>query len=92
MAKTAPWDLAKNGNVEELEKTVFLIAESVRICTILLQPFIPDKAAEILDRLAVRADRRGFEFAKICADDVYGTDSAERKADEALFPPLPVED
>ncbi|KAH7033441.1 methionyl-tRNA synthetase [Microdochium trichocladiopsis] len=92
MAHTEPWALAKDGNIEETEKVIYLIAESVRIAAILLQPFIPDKAVEILDRLGVRADRRGFEYAQIRADDAYGMDSADRKGDEALFPPLPIED
>ncbi|KAJ1329565.1 methionyl-tRNA synthetase [Microdochium nivale] len=92
LAYTAPWKMAKEGNHEEAEKIIYLTAESIRIAAILLQPFMPEKTAEILNRLGVQGDRRGFDFAQVHADNGYGVDSADRKEDEALFPQLAVED
>lgn len=53
---------------------------------------MPEKAAEILNRLGVQGDRRGFDFARVHADNAYGFESADRKGDEALFPQLVIEE
>jgi methionyl-tRNA synthetase len=39
--------------------------ETLRICGILLQPFIPTKSAQLLDHLGVTAEERTWEFAEI---------------------------
>lgn len=77
-----------------VEQIVFLAAESLRISGILLQPFIPEKASELLDRLGVSPDRRTFEDAVIYGDDSYGSPAIPlgKGAHNSLFPPLPVED
>jgi len=61
---------------------------------ILLQPFIPDKAGELLDILGVAENRRRFEDAKLGADFAYGTPKRApgMSAYDGLFPPLAVED
>ncbi|KAI0977499.1 tRNA synthetases class I (M)-domain-containing protein [Xylaria arbuscula] len=89
-----PWIKSKEGNTVAVERTVFLTAESLRIVGILLQPFIPEKASELLDRLGVHATRRGIEDAVLYADDGYGTSLIPlgTGAKESLFPILPVED
>jgi methionyl-tRNA synthetase len=61
---------------------------------ILLQPFIPERAAELLDLMRVdTADpsRRSFASADYGADLQYGADGdvTEKKI---LFPPLLIED
>lgn len=60
---------------------------------ILLQPFIPGKAGELLDILGVAENRRGFEDAKIGADFSYGTPKRTpgNSPYDGLFPPLAVE-
>ena len=80
-------------NQKKVERIVFYSAESVRIVGILLQPFMPDKASQLLDMLGVDKSRRGFDDAKIGADDSYGTPQVPlgKCAYDGLFPPLPVE-
>lgn len=39
--------------------------ETLRVCSILLQPFIPDKAGELLDALGVPKDERTTAFAAL---------------------------
>jgi methionyl-tRNA synthetase len=60
---------------------------------ILLQPFMPDKAAQLLDMLGVSPLRRTYTYAALGADDSYGDAQAPlgKCAWDALFPPLPVE-
>ncbi|GAB7345326.1 hypothetical protein MBLNU457_3679t1 [Dothideomycetes sp. NU457] len=72
-----------------MECIIYLIAESLRIMGILLQPFMPDKAKQLLDSLGVSPDRREFQHAVICGDKDYGRSSvpAGQKA-PALFMPL----
>lgn len=38
-----PWTLAKQGNQQEVEKTLVTAAESLRVCAALLYPVIPEK-------------------------------------------------
>ncbi|KAI8946213.1 tRNA synthetases class I (M)-domain-containing protein [Xylaria longipes] len=92
--EAAPWQKAKEGDTVAVEQTVFLAAESLRIVGILLQPFIPEKSSELLDRLGVSPDRRTFADAVLYADDSYGTPLVPlgKGAQASLFPILPVED
>lgn len=63
------------------------MAESLRISAILLQPFIPGKAQELLEFLRVDTTnpmKRGFSAAVYGSDADYGEDI--RKG--ILFPPL----
>lgn len=95
VADTAPWQLGTETKEaeQELNRSVYLAVESVRISGILLQAFIPDKAAEMLDMLGVDPARRTFDDARLGADLTYGAplrDPGKGKA--GLFPPLPVED
>ncbi|KAI1328839.1 tRNA synthetases class I (M)-domain-containing protein [Xylariaceae sp. FL0255] len=89
-----PWAAIDKGEFNKAEQGIFWTAETLRICGILLQPFMPDKAAELLDRLGVAPERRGFEYTSIYADDSYGTPLIPlgEGAASSLFPPLPVED
>lgn len=77
-----------------VEQIIFFAAESVRVAGILLQPFIPEKSSELLDRLGVSSDRRTFEHARLFADGAYGTPAIPlgEGAQSSLFPPMPVED
>ena len=67
------------------------MAESLRISAILLQPFIPDKARELLELLCVdtsNSSKRSFAAAAYGSDLDYG----EGAKKEILFPPLIAED
>ncbi|KAL1869724.1 hypothetical protein VTK73DRAFT_2965 [Phialemonium thermophilum] len=94
-----PWNLVKAKDLklrdeQRLRWTIYLAAEALRISGILLQPFIPDKAEEMLDIVGVDRTRRRFEDARVGADFTYGTPMRDpgKSAYDGLFPPLPVED
>ena len=54
----APWALAKTDPVRR-DTVLWVLAETIRRVTLLVQPFMPDSAAKILDQLAVPARRAG---------------------------------
>ncbi len=55
----APWVLAKTDPVRR-DTVLWVLAETIRRVTLLVQPFMPDSAARILDQLAVPAESRAF--------------------------------
>lgn len=78
---------------ERTNITIFLAAEAARIVGILLQPYMPDKAAQLLDTIGVSEDRRTFAHAELGCDDSYGIPKIPVGTNlwEGLFPPLLVE-
>lgn len=74
-------------------RTIYVTAETLRNMGILLQAFIPKKAADMLDVLGVSTDKRSFEFLGIGKDPTYGEPMRDpgRSAHDGLFPPLPLE-
>jgi methionyl-tRNA synthetase len=58
-AGEAPWALAKT-NKERMGTVLYVTAEVIRQVAILVQPFMPDSAAKLLDLLAVPAEERTF--------------------------------
>jgi len=55
-----PWALKKD-NPERMNTVLYVLAEIIRHIAILLQPFCPQAASNILDQLAVPEDERKFE-------------------------------
>jgi methionyl-tRNA synthetase len=55
----APWALAKTDPARR-DTVLWVLAETIRRVTLLVQPFMPDSTAKILDQLAVPADGRTF--------------------------------
>ena len=55
----APWALAKTDPVRR-DTVLWVLAETIRRVTLLVQPFMPDSAGKILDQLAVPAAGRTF--------------------------------
>ena len=55
-----PWALIKQ-DAERAAAVLCALAETIRQVAIVLQPFMPDASASILDQLAVEADARTFE-------------------------------
>ena len=51
--ETMPWVLYKEGNMERLEKVIYNLLNAVRICAILLQPFMPGTCDKIFKQLNV---------------------------------------
>jgi methionyl-tRNA synthetase len=59
---TAPWVLARDpAKKARLREVMYTLCETLRIVGTLTLPFLPDKAAALLDRLGVPADLRTLE-------------------------------
>ena len=82
--ETAPWILAKNEeNKPRLAAVMYDLLEAIRVCGILLKPFMPDSAEKILDQIGAQGEERSWESAqKPCGlrDDVTVSKG------ETLFP------
>ncbi|ELR01958.1 hypothetical protein GMDG_05131 [Pseudogymnoascus destructans 20631-21] len=107
LQSTAPWTIAKQGTPEsetEVRRIIFHASEALRVSAILLQPYMPTKAREILDVLGVEQGRRGFFDAVVGGDLGYGTAKTWGEGGEVvvgkkgkgaygtIFPPLAVEE
>lgn len=89
MQFSAPWDLGEPEQQEQLDRVIYLCTESLRICGILLQPFMPAKMKQLLDMLGVAEDARMYSNADLGNDQEYGDPKDEiGKGTEVLFPPL----
>lgn len=83
-----------NENVQhDVKIVIYYAAESMRICGILLQPFMPSKMKRLLDMLGVADDRRLYDHSTFGADLDYGVPKCDlgKGADDSLFPPLTAE-
>ncbi|KAJ2904039.1 methionyl-tRNA synthetase [Zalerion maritima] len=96
MTLAEPWNLAEIPDQSLLHETIYTLAETLRISGILLQPFMPTKAAQLLDQLGVRYEARKAEHARLGTDDQYGNplEGAEVGGTswDKLFPRLALED
>ena len=55
----APWQLKKT-DVPRMNTVLYVLAETVRHLAILIQPFMPDSAAKMLDQMCIPEDARCF--------------------------------
>ena len=55
----APWALKKT-DPARMATVLYVLAETLRTLAIVIQPFMPEKMAALLDQLAVPADKRDF--------------------------------
>jgi methionyl-tRNA synthetase len=55
----APWALAKTDPVRR-DTVLWVLAETIRRVTLLVQPFMPASAAKILDQLAIAPEKRVY--------------------------------
>ncbi len=87
--ENAPWTLAKDpANRARLAAVMYNLLETVRICAVLLTPFIPDSAEKIFDQIGACPCCRTWEKA-----NVWGSlrpDVTVHKG-EALFPRIDTE-
>lgn len=90
---TEPWKLVKEGKAEVAHRVIYHTAEALRVTGILLQPFMPEKSAGLLDRLGVDQAQRTFDFAGFDSDPAYGVSTVPlgEGALSSLFPPIPAE-
>jgi methionyl-tRNA synthetase len=56
----APWELRKS-DPPRMATVLYVLAETIRRLGILVQPFMPQSAAHILDQIAVPEDARNFD-------------------------------
>ena len=47
----APWQLAKAGDAERLDTVLYNLVETLRLVALQLMPFMPTKAAAMLDQI-----------------------------------------
>ena len=77
---TAPWVLAKSEDSKpRLARVLYNLAETLRICTVLLQPFMPTTCEKIFAQLNVEADGKTWDSAA-----VFGTLPANATVAEAM--------
>ncbi len=86
--ETEPWRLAKDeANRERLARVMYDLLETIRICTVLLKPFIPDSCQKIFGQIGAGSltswDSAG-EFGALPAD------TAVQKGD-VIFPRVDME-
>lgn len=79
-----PWILRKE-DPERMKQVLYVLAETIRIITIMLQPFCPIAAAKALDALAVEEDKRNF--AALIPEEALKP-ATPLPAPEPLFPRL----
>jgi len=58
--KKAPWNLKKEGKLDEMNQVLYVVAEVVRMLAISLLAFVPKSANKILDLLNVEEEKRNF--------------------------------
>lgn len=82
--------MVKQGHEQRANQIVFLAAESLRVTGILLQPYMPERAAFLLDVLGVDPSRRTFDDAKFGLDKDFGESRIpiEKGENGMMFPPL----
>ena len=80
--RQAPWALRK-ADKERMSTVLYVLAEVIRRLAIILQPFMPDAAARMLDQLAVSPEHRSFAFLGPSHALVAGT---ALPAPKAVFP------
>lgn len=93
MQSRSPWNLVRSETDSvkaHVSVVIYLCAETLRICGILLQPFMPTKAGELLDMLGVSQENRDFSKAQLDADWDYGESAFDlgKGYENVLFPPL----
>jgi methionyl-tRNA synthetase len=85
---TAPWTLAKKGETERLNTVLYCTAELLRIVSVLLDPIMPGKMADIRFALGIdRTEKPEFNVAKLRAFNRNNVLSGRRINDtDSLFP------
>lgn len=86
--ETAPWALAKDSAQQpRLATVLYNLLECIRIAGVLLEPFMPDTSARMLDQLGAGEAERGWE--SVAAFGELRSQVVVRKG-EVLFPRIDV--
>jgi len=63
--ETAPWVLAKDETKKSrLAAIIYNLLETVRLCTIMLQPFMPDSCVKIFEQIGVPGELTSYDQAR----------------------------
>ena len=82
--ETTPWILAKNENDRpRLARVLYNLLETIRVCTILLTPFIPDSCAKIFEQIGAEGELVTWDSA--AEFGLLPKDVTVKKGD-AIFP------
>ena len=82
--ENAPWKLAKEeGKEARLATVLYNLLETVRICTVLLTPFMPDSCGKIFDQIGACQGCRTWESAETWG---HLNPTVTVRKGEALFP------
>lgn len=73
-----------------LDPIIYVCAESIRVCAILLQTVMPGKMKHVLDLMGVDEGKRMFRDAVLGGDRDYGVPMVDvgRGRTGVVFPPL----
>lgn len=62
--ETTPWVLAKDENAKpRLARVMYNLLETIRICGVLLQPFMPDSAVKIFEQICAAPEHTTWDSA-----------------------------
>ena len=87
--ETSPWILAKDtGSQSRLAAIMYNLLESIRICTVMLQPVMPDSCAKIFDQIG--ASGKLTEYESVLSFGLLPKNTAVSKG-EIIFPRLDME-
>jgi methionyl-tRNA synthetase len=82
--ETAPWVLAKDtANQPRLARVMYNLLETIRVCAVLLKPFMPETSDKIFSQIGAESACRTWESA--AAFGALPKDAAVQKGD-AIFP------
>jgi len=81
-ARSEPWALKKT-DPDRMATVLYVTAEVVRRCAIMVQPVVPDAAGKLLDQLAVPAEARKFAHV---GEDHRLTPGTALPAPQGVFP------
>ena len=87
--ETAPWTLAKDDSKRErLAAILYNLLETIRICTVMLQPFIPDSCVKIFGQIGAAGELTQYDSA--ASFGALPKNTTVRKG-EIIFPRLDME-
>lgn len=71
--ETAPWILAKNGDMERLGTVMYNLFELIRICNVMLQPYLTVSPGKVFDALGTPDNLKTFDSVEKFGGTVPGT-------------------
>jgi methionyl-tRNA synthetase len=84
----APWALHKQGDEERLRTVMYTVAETIRLVSVWVQPFIPRAGAQVLDQYGISPEHRTWDSTHRFGAEIGGSAVEQRPP---LFPRLDVE-